>query len=410
LVSTRLVDLKKVSVVVFFLFSLYGWANELDRIADRAQTVITNDDDAVQLEETQITEQESPISFEVSTLLSEQVGPLVVPQKNETPQEHFDSEKRIELIKSTSLEVSDNPATPNPHIAPNFPVLEPVQPWVPAMVPFLDAPIGQQSDAHSKDKVFPSATKPKLDHKTSEKKVVPAKILAVDVHPKMPRIAILIDDLGYNRQGMESSLALPYEVALAILPETPFALPTALTAKEQGRITLLHAPMENQRELKLGPGGLYANMTEHQLKATLNKDLDGLPGIQGVNNHMGSLLTTKEDSMKWVMEVLKGRSLFFIDSLTSPKSVAKKTAQEYGLKTVSRDVFLDNIRTEKAIDKQFSRLIKRARRHGSALAIGHPYPETMAYLKKRLNHLEADGVRLVRLSDVLEIMPQHTKE
>jgi polysaccharide deacetylase 2 family uncharacterized protein YibQ len=125
---------------------------------------------------------------------------------------------------------------------------------------------------------------------------------------------------------------------------------------------------------------------------------------------MGSLLTTKEDSMKWVMEVLKGRSLFFIDSLTSPKSVAKKTAQEYGLKTVSRDVFLDNIRTEKAIDKQFSRLIKRARRHGSALAIGHPYPETMAYLKKRLNHLEADGVRLVRLSDVLEIMPQHTKE
>ncbi len=391
---------------MFFLFSLYGWANELDR----APRVIVNDDDAVQLEETQITEQESPISFEVSTLLSEQVGPLVVPQKNETSQEHIDSEKQIELIKSTSLEVSDNPVIPNAHIAPNFPVLEPVQPWVPAMVPFLDAPIGQQSDVHSKDKAFPSATKPKLDHKAPEKKVVPAKILAVDVHPKMPRIAILIDDLGYNRQGMESSLALPYEVALAILPETPFALPTALTAKEQGRITLLHAPMENQRELKLGPGGLYANMTEHQLKATLNKDLDGLPGIQGVNNHMGSLLTTKADSMKWVMEVLKGHSLFFIDSLTSPKSVAKKTAQEHGLKTVSRDVFLDNIRTEKAIDKQFSRLIKRARRHGSALAIGHPYPETMAYLKKRLNHLEADGVRLVRLSDVLEITPQYVKE
>jgi polysaccharide deacetylase 2 family uncharacterized protein YibQ len=410
LVSTRLVDLKKVSVVVFFLFSLYGWANELDRIADRAQTVITNDDDAVQLEETQITEQESPISFEVSTLLSEQIGPLVVPQKNETPQEHIDSEKRIELIKSTSLEVSDNPATPNPHIAPNFPVLEPVQPWAPTMVPFLDAPFLHQYDSLSKDKPLSPVVKPELDRKVPSGKVIPAKILAVDVHPKMPRIAILIDDLGYNRQGMESSLALPYEVALAILPETPFALPTALTAKEQGRITLLHAPMENQRELKLGPGGLYANMTEHQLKATLNKDLDGLPGIQGVNNHMGSLLTTKADSMKWVMEVLKGRSLFFIDSLTSPKSVAKKTAQEYGLKTVSRDVFLDNIRTEKAIDKQFSRLIKRARRHGSALAIGHPYPETMAYLKKRLNHLEADGVRLVRLSDVLEIMPQHTKE
>jgi polysaccharide deacetylase 2 family uncharacterized protein YibQ len=120
---------------------------------------------------------------------------------------------------------------------------------------------------------------------------------------------------------------------------------------------------------------------------------------------MGSLLTTKADSMKWVMETLKGRSLFFIDSLTSPKSVAKKTAQDYGLETVSRDVFLDNIRTEQAIDKQFSRLIKLARKHGSALAIGHPYPETMAYLKQRLNHLEQDGVRLVRLSDLLSASP-----
>jgi polysaccharide deacetylase 2 family uncharacterized protein YibQ len=217
----------------------------------------------------------------------------------------------------------------------------------------------------------------------------------------MAQIAILIDDLGYSRRGMDSSLALPIEVALAILPETPFSRQTALTAQKQKRITLLHAPMENQRKLKLGPGGLYAKMTEHELKTTLKRDLDGLPGIQGVNNHMGSLLTTKPDSMKWVMEVLKGRSLFFIDSLTSAKSVAEKTAQEHGLKTVSRDVFLDNIRTEQAIDKQFSRLIKLAKRHGSVLAIGHPYPETMAYLKKRLNSLEKDGVRLVPLSKVL---------
>jgi polysaccharide deacetylase 2 family uncharacterized protein YibQ len=410
LVSTRLVDLKKVSVVVFFLFSLYGWANELDRIADRAQTVITNDDDAVQLEETQITEQENPIFFEVPAVLPEHLGPLVAPKKHEAPQKYIVSEKQAVTKKLSSEKASDGPVASTPPLLPNLPILDTPQPWAPTMVPFLDAPFLHQYDSLSKDKPLSPVAKPELDRKVPVGKVIPAKILAVDVHPKMPRIAILIDDLGYNRQGMESSLALPYEVALAILPETPFALPTALTAKEQGRITLLHAPMENQRELKLGPGGLYANMTEHQLKATLNKDLDGLPGIQGVNNHMGSLLTTKADSMKWVMEVLKGRSLFFIDSLTSPKSVAKKTAQEYGLKTVSRDVFLDNIRTEKAIDKQFSRLIKRARRHGSALAIGHPYPETMAYLKKRLNHLEADGVRLVRLSDVLEIMPQHTKE
>lgn len=274
-------------------------------------------------------------------------------------------------------------------------VLNVSDPWVPAIVPFLDPP------SKAKAAVAPEKNN---ESKSIKKRIFPAKILAVDVHPKMAQIAILIDDLGYSRRGMDSSLALPIEVALAILPETPFARKTALLAQKQKRVTLLHAPMENQRKLELGPGGLYAKMTEHELKAALTHGLDGLPGIQGVNNHMGSLLTTKPDSMKWVMEVLKERSLFFIDSLTSPKSVAEKIAQEHGLKTVSRDVFLDNIRTEQAIDRQFSRLIKLARRHGSVLAIGHPYPETMGYLKKRLSTLEKEGVRLVPLSKTL-ILP-----
>ena len=394
---------------MLFLFALPGWTIEFDRIVDRPEAAAVNDD-VVQVEASQIVEQENQTFFEAPVVLSGQIGPLVVPLQNETRQEPSASAKKIVPKKPSSESVSDSSVISSPQIVPNFQVLDPVQPWVPAIVPFLDAPINHPSDAHSNDKTLPSVTKPELDHNASKKGAVPAKILAVDVHPKMPRIAILIDDLGYNRHGMESSLALPYEVALAILPETPFALPTALTAKEQGRITLLHAPMENLRELKLGPGGLYANMAEHELKAVLDKDLNGLPGIQGVNNHMGSLLTTKADSMTWVMETLKGRSLFFIDSLTNSKSVANKIAKEHGLKTVSRDVFLDNIRTEKAIDKQFSRLVKLARRHGSALAIGHPYPETMAYLKKRLNHLELDGVRLVRLSDLLERAPQHVKE
>ena len=217
----------------------------------------------------------------------------------------------------------------------------------------------------------------------------------------LPKIAILIDDLGYNRQGMKSALALPKNVALAILPLTPFAHATATQSKVQQRVTILHAPMENTRELKLGPGGLYVKMTEQQLKAALLKDIESLPGIKGVNNHMGSLLTAQQNSMNWVMEVLKGRSLFFIDSLTSAHSVAEKTAIEHGLPTTRRDVFLDNIRMEKAIDKQFTRLVKLAKRNGEALAIGHPYPETMAYLKKRLVALEKDGVRLVPLTDML---------
>lgn len=361
-------------MVVFCLLALLGRANASETVLDRLEYVsVKNADElASQSEETV-----SETFFAVPDILPEHLGPVLVAPKSE------------------STKLTGHPVVIDSPKATSHPMFDTAKPWVPAIVPFLDAPITPEAQE------APSVEKRKVEHKQPKEEVVPAKKLAVDAHPKMPRIAILIDDLGYNRQGMESSLSLPTEVALAILPSTPFATQTALTAQKQKRITLLHAPMENLRELKLGPGGLYAKMTEQELKETLTKDLDGLPGIQGVNNHMGSLLTTKADSMKWVMETLKGRSLFFIDSLTSPKSVAKKTAQEQGLETVGRDVFLDNIRTEQAIDRQFSRLLKLARLHGSALAIGHPYPETMDYLKKRLNNLELDGVRLVHLSDLL---------
>jgi uncharacterized protein len=401
LVKARLFDFKKFLVVIFCLLALPGCADELSRTLDDSEAVPVDRVEMLALEAEQVTEEDSATFFEEPVVLPEHLGPLLAPQEEEpTEASGFPVESYFPVSSNNSVSVDNSSATPpNTSTQSNSSVLEAAKPWTPAIVPFLDAPIDYESK--------PFKSFPKVDQQPnhSKKEGGPAKILAVDVHPKMPRIAILIDDLGYNRNGMDSSLMLPTEVALAILPSTPFAMQTALTAQKQKRITLLHAPMENQRELKLGPGGLYAKMTEHELKETLSKDLDGLPGIQGVNNHMGSLLTTKADSMKWVMETLKGRSLFFIDSLTSPKSVAKKTAQDYGLETVSRDVFLDNIRTEQAIDKQFSRLIKLARKHGSALAIGHPYPETMAYLKQRLNHLEQDGVRLVRLSDLLSASP-----
>ncbi|MEP2618492.1 MAG: divergent polysaccharide deacetylase family protein [Marinomonas sp.] len=303
------------------------------------------------------------------------------------------------------------------------PIIYTAKPWQPELVPFLNeqlkyetlqnaSPETQSTDEKSlvekpqdstSGPIVASETETETETETEadQESALPPETMSVDSYPEQAVIAILIDDLGYNRHGMESSLALPKEVALSILPETPFAKQTAVASQKQERITLLHAPMENQRELPLGPGGLYAKMTEEELKATLKKDLEGLPGIQGVNNHMGSLLTEKTNSMTWVMEILSGRSLFFIDSLTSAKSVAEKIAKEHGLKTVTRDVFLDNIRTEQAIDKQFSRLIKLARRHGSALAIGHPYPETTSYLKKRLESLEQDGVVLVPLSRIL---------
>lgn len=216
-------------------------------------------------------------------------------------------------------------------------------------------------------------------------KKLPAKMSEMDALPEPPKIAVIIDDVGYNRRGMEASLALPLPVVLAILPQTPFGERAAKRAHLQERTAILHAPMENKRELKLGPGGLYANMDEQTFKQTLNADLDSTPYVKGVNNHMGSLLTAQSQQMEWVMDVMAERSLFFIDSLTNPQSVAHKIALERGIRTVTRDVFLDNVRTPNAINRQFERLLKRAHKQGSAIAIGHPYPETMQFLQQRLN-------------------------
>lgn len=232
---------------------------------------------------------------------------------------------------------------------------------------------------------------------------------AVPATRSLPEIAIIIDDVGYNRRGMEASLALPNEVALAILPHTPFAGKTVKAAEGSGRILMLHAPMENERALKLGPGGLYAAMDEDTFKKVLVDDLRSIPGVKGVNNHMGSLLTKNKVAMAWVMEILKQQGLFFIDSLTSPDSVAMQTAEQYQLSTSRRDVFLDHVQNEQAIDRQFQRLLDIARKTGRALAIGHPYPETMSYLRTRLKKLEQDGVKLVPITRMLSVSPYQSE-
>lgn len=277
-----------------------------------------------------------------------------------------------------------------------FPVLEQHQSEQANLFPLLP-PKQQETDKPSWPPMFaPPEDKPKL---ALDKGSQSRQFSEMDAMPKQPNIAVIIDDVGYNRRGMEETLALPLKVVLAILPETPFGAKTAHKAYLQQRVTILHAPMENQRELKLGPGGLYANMDEQLFKQTLRDDLDSVPYVKGVNNHMGSLLTTQTPQMEWVMDVMSERSLFFIDSLTNAQSVAYDIAKQRGIPTVTRDVFLDNVRTEEAIDRQFQRLIDKAHKYGSAVAIGHPYPETTAYLKKRLN--EPMSVELVGVERLL---------
>jgi len=218
-----------------------------------------------------------------------------------------------------------------------------------------------------------------------------------------PVIAIIIDDLG-NKSSDEQAVRLPGAIAYAFLPHTPHTNHLAKLAHANNKEVMLHVPMQSMHDdKKLGPGSLTLDMNESDFVKTLQEDLASIPHVQGINNHMGSLLTRHPGHMLWLMqEINRHGDLFFVDSRTTAKSVARMVATENNVPSLTRDVFLDAENNAAFIEKQFDKLLKIARIHGSALAIGHPYPDTMKVLKKRLQQLESEGIDLVPVSRLLQ--------
>ncbi len=218
-----------------------------------------------------------------------------------------------------------------------------------------------------------------------------------------PWIAIIIDDMG-NQPSDRVAILLPGPVACSFLPHTPHAVELAQLAARAGKEVLLHQPMQSRGGNKLGPGALLRDMDRATFRSTLSSNLAALPHVSGINNHMGSLLTSLDQPMAWLMtELHRYPSMFFIDSRTTAQTIAQKTATRYQIPNSSRDIFLDNQNDETQILAQFRRLIKLAKSRGSAIAIGHPYPLTMAMLKTQLPRLEQQGVSLRPVSDVIRL-------
>ena len=214
-------------------------------------------------------------------------------------------------------------------------------------------------------------------------------------------ISIVIDDLGYNLSQGSQAIALPGALSFAILPHTPNAITLAELAHQNGKEVILHAPMENHSARPLGPGGLISSLDKQTLIATLLHDLNSVPHIRGLNNHMGSRLTEMQQPMGWIMEQLHARNLFFIDSKTSAESIAEQTAHQYRVPAMARDIFLDHEQTTEFLHQQFKKLITIAKQRGHALAIGHPYPVTIEYLRMAIPRLNKQEVILVPASQVL---------
>lgn len=228
--------------------------------------------------------------------------------------------------------------------------------------------------------------------------------VAAATSPQAAEIAtlvIIIDDLGYRLAEGEATIKLPGRFSVAVLPHTTHGRHLARQAHRAGKEVLLHAPMSALDQRPLGPGALTAELSEAEFRDTLQQALAGVPHAAGVNNHMGSELTGRRQQMEWLMTLLAEKNLYFVDSRTHKDSVASKVATEAGLPHLSRQVFLDNIPTREAIAERFAVLVARAQQEGVGVAIGHPYPETIAFLREVMPTLESQGLRLATVSEVL---------
>lgn len=214
------------------------------------------------------------------------------------------------------------------------------------------------------------------------------------------KIAVIIDDLGNSRSDLDAAL-LPGKITFAVLPFTPHSRSFALRAHHQGKQIMLHAPMQAIRGNRLGPGALTTEMSSAEIKLTLQRALDNVPYVAGVNNHMGSYFTQVEAPMRAVLETLQRQRLFFVDSRTSEFSVAEHLAQELSVPSGHRHVFLDNEVTDEYLQGQWQQLIEHALDSGAAIAIGHPYPETMAFLRTAIPELNGLGIELVFASEIV---------
>jgi hypothetical protein len=218
-------------------------------------------------------------------------------------------------------------------------------------------------------------------------------------------VAIIIDDVGYDRPLAEKFMELNGPFTMSILPHSPHRQIIARIAHAQGAEIMLHLPMEplEYPEVNPGPGALLTSMSPNELIQVLEENLQAVPHVQGVNNHMGSKLTTQSEQIHQVFSVLKRRGLYFVDSRTTEGSVCQPSARLLQIPYSQRDVFLDHVQDPLFIRRQIRELVRLAKHKGEAIGIAHPHPTTYAILKETLPELRQQ-VELVPASRLVRIV------
>jgi polysaccharide deacetylase 2 family uncharacterized protein YibQ len=244
-----------------------------------------------------------------------------------------------------------------------------------------------------------------MEHQLSPRQTQPSeRAKPAEVSGHAGRLAIIIDDMGSSMSEARELVAIKVPLTFSIIPGLRVDKDVAAYAASNHIETMIHMPMQSKGwpSIRLEANGLLVSMSADDVEERVAGFIQRFPEAVGANNHMGSEFTEHEDKMVSALQILKKNNLFFIDSVTSPKSTGLQVAQGLGIKSARRNVFLDNEQQSGYILGQLSQAIRLARKNGSAIAICHPHPTTITTLSAALPKLAAQGVQLVPVSSLIK--------
>lgn len=233
----------------------------------------------------------------------------------------------------------------------------------------------------------------------------------VEVHPPRPtplpgpKIALVLDDVGYGQKTLlKRAVAMPVPCTFAVIPFSDKDEESSQIVSRSGNQFIIHLPMPSPDTdvRKDYPGGIDIGMSQQEVAEVMETNLNRVRGAVGVNNHQGSLGTADEELMGFLFTFLQSKNLFFLDSRTTRHTVAPKLAKQSGIRFAQRSVFLDNESEPASIRRQLKELMRRAKKNGQAVGIGHLKESTVAVLEEDLPQMVAEGYEFVFVSQLVE--------
>lgn len=230
-----------------------------------------------------------------------------------------------------------------------------------------------------------------------------AALPVIEKKVSVPKVAIVMDDFGYNMNNVEDVIAINKAVTFSVLPDLKYSAEIAKLACSRGYEVILHLPLEpGRKDVKEEVNTIRSAMNDKDVIAQLDRELASVPGASGASNHMGSRSTEEKPLMTLILAHLKNKGLYFFDSLTSEKSVCRELAASIGIRYAQRDMFLDNSGDTAYIEKQLLALRKLAFRRGCAIGVCHDRKNTVAVLRKMMPKIAKDGIHFVFLSELVK--------